>query len=40
MSLDNKALRVEYITINNTERPSKIWYLDRNRFSFTVALTN
>ena len=40
MSLDDKILRVEYVTVNNTQRPSKIWYLDQNRFSFTVALTN
>jgi hypothetical protein len=40
MSLDDKILSVDYVTINNIQRPSKIWYLDRNRFSFTVVLTN
>jgi hypothetical protein len=40
MSLDDKILRVEYVTVNNTQRPSKIWHLDQNRFSFTVVLTN
>jgi Tol biopolymer transport system component len=40
LSLDDKVSRIDYVNINNVLRPSRIYHLDQNRFSFTLALTN
>ncbi|MBN2036160.1 MAG: PD40 domain-containing protein [Chitinispirillaceae bacterium] len=40
LSLDGRILRIEYETRNGALLPSKIWRLDKNRFSFDLYLSN